>query len=457
MEKSYLLQAEGGKLLQEDGGGLLLEQSTVEIKIVNNQFVDANRETYITPIFETLEGLTFYPFEAETTGFGYFEIGDRVVVQDPAGNPFEVVILSINMKFDGGFREVIKAAIPPQTESNYALGGVLGRRITKTEINVDKQNGRIDLINQTLQEDYLTSEQTTAQISLANESIISSVETVTSQVNNAVLQGEQNADAITTIQSDITQIEQTSDQINLKVERTGGVNLFKNSTGLKGNVVEWQEYLDNILIDSRNNATIDQSTEVSQNSESGSALVINDQFIEQTFNSIVGNVYTFYCRYKSVGETRLNITGVDSVVIMPESAEWAVFKYQFTATDVTTTVRIENLSDCTAYLSDLVTKIGEVSGWVQAPNEVYGSNFSFDKDGFRVRSLTSSFESLLDNEKLQVKDTASNKVVMLVSKDSGKITKLIVQEELTIQRYENSEASTRVIPTETGSMIVIND
>ena len=107
----------------------------------------------------------------------------------------------------------------------------------------------------------------------------------------------------------------------------------------------------------------------------------------------------------------------------------------------------------------MVFKIGDATGWVQAPNEVYGSNFRFDKDGFSVSSLTDTFKAVLDNTQLGMYDTAgaSDRVLALFSKDAGLITKLVAQEEFVVRRYGNDAKSMRIIPTETGCMIVIND
>ena len=212
--------------------------------------------------------------------------------------------------------------------------------------------------------------------------------------------------------------------------------------------------------------TIDQSTEVAMNTESGSAIRVEDNYITQTVDVILDQLYTFYCRFKKYGDVTVDLTGagleepLDLTVDDYVDEEWAVFKYQFTALSEKVTLKIDaTTEDAWAVVGDMVIKIGEVTGWVQAPNEVYGKNFRFDKDGFSITSQTDAFKSVLDNTKLAVYDTSSggNRVVMVVSKDSGKISSLVAQETLSIQRYENPASRVRFIPTSTGCMVVVND
>lgn len=416
-----------------------------EIKIKNNRIADSDRETWITEIFSTLFELEFYPFSTTTNGLGYFQIGDRIEVTDLNSVTREVVVMGFELKITGGLKEKLFCDIPDKNSTNYNTAGIINQRIRQTEIIVDKQKGEIIIINQDLNDSV-------AQINLTTD-------TITSSVNQALQLIDQNQDDITDIRTDITTLQQTADALELAVEGIGGTNLLKNSVGLKGNLAEWQELDSNgNPIDSRNGGTIVQTTDVETNSESGSAIQLLNQFILQTFPTIAGETYTVYSRYKSNGVGTLKLTGFSNITI-PTSADWTIFKHQFVAASSSTTLTIETGSGITGTFTDIICKLGDVNGWMQAPNEVYGANFRFDKEGFQITSLTDTFKSLLDNQKLAVYDTAggSDRIIMLVSKDSGKITKLTVQDEFIVQRYENSSKSVRIIPTTTGAMLVIND
>lgn len=496
-------------ILQKDDASIATNGLT-ELKIINNLIVDADRETWISEIYDALNGVQFFPFKAETYGLGWFEFGDRIKVKDLAGTEYEVLVLDMTLEVGTGFKETVLAKIPDKTSTAYKYAGIIGQRITNTEIIVNKQQAEIDLINSTMEEvfvlprqadapadpnlydlwldtdtniimiwdgdsweatsldpavlgDYYTKDETTAQISLTTDSIVSSVESAQQSAQTALANAEANADGLATLQSQMTVLEQQADALQVTVEGIGGVNLLKNSVGLKGDIKDWQIFDESgTLVDARNSGTIVQTTDVQNNSESGSGIQLVDQFITETFATIEGNTYTAYFRYyKNAYDIEVTITGIASAIaITGGTDEWGVFKVQFVASGSSATFRIENDDEnALAIITDAVVKLGDVSGWIQAPNEVYGKNFRFDKDGFQITSLTDKFKALLDNTKLAIYDTStgSDKIVMLVSKDLGKITKLTAQDEFVLQRYENSASSTRMIPTSTGSMLVVND
>lgn len=501
-------QPQEDNILQKDDTSIALYGLT-EMKIVNNLIVDADRETWIGDIYDALHNVEFHPFKAETYGLGWFEFGDRIKVKDPAGNEKEVLVLDITLEIGSGFKETLLAKIPDKTSTAYKYAGIIGQKITNTEIIVNKQQAEIALINAQLEEvfvlprqaepptspalydlyldtdtniimiwdgaswvatsldpavlgDYYTKEETSAEISLTTDSIISSVESVQQSAQTALANADANADGLAVLQSQVTLLEQQADALQLTVEGMGGVNLLKNSVGLKGDIKDWQVFDTNgALIDARNAGTIVQTTDVQNNSESGSGIQLVNQYIIETFPVIAGNTYTAYFRYyKNTYDVTVTVTGIASPLVIAGGTEWGVFKTQFVASGNSVTFRIENNNaNALAIITDAVVKLGDVSGWIQAPNEVYGKNFRFDKDGFQITSLTDKFKALLDNTKLAIYDTStgSDKIVMLVSKDLGKITKLTAQDEFVIQRYENSASSTRMIPTSTGSMLVVND
>lgn len=406
-----------------------------ELRIVNNLIIDSDRETYLPTIFAELLGLNFYPCEAKTVGLGYFEIGDRISVPNGAGTGHETVVMEYEVVMDGSLRETLKCLSPDKTYTNLNYAGVIGQIIKDTQIIVNKQTGEIEIITQDI-------------------SGLASIVVAIGEITQTVADLE----ALTeTQQTQITELQQTVDALELSVQGLGGTNLLRNSVGLKGEIGEWQDLDENgDPVDVRNSGTIINDTDLKINSESGSGIQLNNQFIKQQFPTILNETYTIYLRYKSTDDATVTVTGHDSITI-PESADWGIFKHSFLTNSVSTTIQFENTTGDTITLTDVVVKLGDVNGWTQAPNELYGTNFRFDREGFSITSLTDTFRSVLDNTKLAVYDTAGDKVVLLVSKDSGIITKLIAQTELTIQRYEDADKSLRFIPVDTGALVVIND
>jgi hypothetical protein len=403
-----------------------------EYKIVDNLVVDGDRATYITPLYNELLGLRYYPCEVDAFGTIYLEVGDLVSIQDPDDIDRDVLITRIVTK---GFNVYIEAKAPDLTSTDYKTAGVIGKAIKNTEIKVDKQEGRIELLVDDV-----------ASLTISTEGIQLTAQT-------ALDQAEANAASLEDVYSEITTLQQSVDGLEISVSGIGGSNLFKNSVGLKGTIEEWKED----TTEARNDATIDTSTNVRENTEAQSGLSLNDQYVKQTVPTIIGERYVLYCKFYKNGTLTAAITGVPIITMTGNTNEWTVFKYDFIATGITTSVTFDTTG--LAVISDIVMKTGDVSGWIQAPNEVYGANFRFDKDGFRISSLTDPFVSLLDNQKLAVYDTSSgsDRIVMYVSKDSGIVTKLVAQDDLIIQRYEEPSKAGRFIPTADGVYFTIND
>lgn len=435
-----------------------------EFKIANNILVDSDRETYIVPVFNQLNDMEYYPFECRTEGLGYFEIGDRINIQNLSGVNHQVVIFDITIELSGGIKETLKAVKPLLSTTQYQYAGIIGQTIKNTQIIVDKQEGEISLIVNDIDENYYTKDETNTEINLSEQGIISTVSDVSTLAQTALDNTDTNSESITVLQGNITALQQTIDALQLQVQSIGGENLLKNSSGLNTDITIWQELDENgQLIDANNTATIDISTDTQHNTESGSGYKLEEQFIKQTVPTIIGLTYTLYLRFKKLDDCSISISGIiSSIPLVSDPDEtWTVFKYQFVAVSTTTSITISNVGVTGAYciVSDIVLKPGDCTGWTQAPNEVYGKNYKFDSKGFEITSLTDAFKSLLDNTKLAVYDTSggTDRVVMLVSKDSGIITRLIVQDEFTLQRYSDTTSALRMIPVSDGALIIIND
>jgi hypothetical protein len=485
-----------------------------ELRFVNNLILDSDRETYITPLFNEIKGLEYYPFESKTVGLGYLEVGDVITVTDKADATYKVLITDVEMSVSGGLSEVIKGVSPDKSTTDYKTAGIIGKRITNTEIVVNKQEGEIELINEAMEtvatiprqatepedpeeddlwlnttdniiyiydglnwqptaiqmdalEGYYTKGETTAQITVRTDDIQLAVEDLETRTSLVETEVDENGNAIEAVEGDIATLELRADSLELDIESVGGSNLLKNSVGMKGTIEEWQDLDENgDPVDTDNDGTVVKTSDVEENTESGSAIRIDEQFIAQDIPTIVDGEYTIYLRFNKLLDLDLDITGVTETLSITAGdyvdETWAVYQYQFTANSEITQIKISNVdSGAGAYaiLSDMVVKLGYASGWVQAPNEVYGKNFRFDEEGFSVTSLTDDFKATLDNTKLGIYDTTSgsDRIMALFSKDEGLITKLVAQDELAIQRYENSNKSARFIPTSTGLMITIND
>lgn len=205
-----------------------------EFKISNNWLVDNNREGAITPIFNQLKGIRYYPFEASTEGLGWYEVGDMVEILNDQSEAFRTLILSISILVDGGIKETLLTKAENKTSTNYQYVGTIVKKLANTEIKVDKQGQEIALINEQLENDFYSK----AQIDISNDSIVSSVSAIKIDLNNNYLTEEQvlaitnsNSEDIVIVQSNITTLTQNADGIQVQVSEiiNNGVSKVVNT------------------------------------------------------------------------------------------------------------------------------------------------------------------------------------------------------------------------------------
>jgi hypothetical protein len=166
-----ILDQQDDELLAEDGEAFIEEQANTEIdnlvqlRVENNFLLNQNRESYIEPLGDKFIGYNFYPFESNTIGLLYYEIGDRVVLEDQEDTQFATNIFDITIELgDGGFSEVFGAGVPSKSRIPYKTeSDVVSQTIDKTEI--DNKNIR------SISADKITAGTLSAVTSLGDESI----------------------------------------------------------------------------------------------------------------------------------------------------------------------------------------------------------------------------------------------------------------------------------------------
>ena len=65
--------------------GSITTNGLTEVKLANNEILDDDRRSLIDPIFNSIKGLSYHPFEADTTGLGWHKPGDLVSAQAGGG------------------------------------------------------------------------------------------------------------------------------------------------------------------------------------------------------------------------------------------------------------------------------------------------------------------------------------------------------------------------------------
>lgn len=322
-----------------------------ELKLANNEILDDSRETLIQPILSAVDGFNYIPFEATTTGLGYYECGDAVLVTDDAGNTYNVVITYSKLVLDGGIQESLKGEALEETSTDYALAGGITKTIYNTEIKVDKQNQKI-------------------------ESIVSEQQIVNDEVTE-----------------NYTQVLQTIENLTVTVQNSGGANLIKNSVG-------YAESSDGTLESWDSTGTVSAVTSpesVRYGAISGNEIdLVASSSISQTVtinvDSEASYTLSFRAKKSTVGAATISLTNEDDTysVELPDQEEVVWKNYSITdisPTRSTLTLTVSTDADVTEFaITDIMLASGSATTWTQAQGEVLSTNVQMTENGIKVKS-----------------------------------------------------------------------
>jgi hypothetical protein len=137
LENGYpVLLGSGYKLRTEQ---LAVRDDLYQIRIDNNFFIAQDQEAFMPNLVTALMGYSFIPFEAKTTGLGYFEVGDTITLTDHNGVSYETSIFNIELEVSvDGFRETLSAE--------------------KLELGITNKKEEVGIIEQTVQKTIITGE-----------------------------------------------------------------------------------------------------------------------------------------------------------------------------------------------------------------------------------------------------------------------------------------------------------
>lgn len=147
-----------------------------EWKIENNEIIDKDRDNAMTPIYNAMHGIKFYPFETITEGLGWYEIADNIDIINDYGDVFNSSIFNYSILIDGGIKETLKTVAETKTQTQYQYATTIAKRLKNTEIIVDKQEQYIEsLVTDMYEENGIVHENFT-NVHQDIENIISSVQ-----------------------------------------------------------------------------------------------------------------------------------------------------------------------------------------------------------------------------------------------------------------------------------------
>ena len=365
------------------------DDGLTELKLANNEILDDDRETLISPILNAIDGFTFYPFEATTEGHGWYQCGDRLSITSETGT-YDVVITYAKLTIDGGIKEIIKGVRPEETDTNYALAGGITKTIYNTEIKVDKQGQEI-------------------------KSIVE---------EQSILEGKVN--------DNYTEITQNISNVITSVQNSGGNNLIKNSAMYSlddnGLPLSW-------TLSGSGTISITPSAEAAVNgSLSRQNISLQGKTATQTIevkadSSAVAEktYYSFSCKIKktATGSCYVRITdGTETgiweiALINGEESFYGDYVLEgILPNSANLTISVYGSSDAEFSITDMMLAVGDYrSQWTQANGEFANTQVTIDSNGVIIRS--SNLSGTYTKQTPQEISTYSNNILSATINDDG--------------------------------------
>jgi len=127
---------------------LIARDGLQEIRFDNNEIIDKRREQVIDGMFNQIKGLEYYSYNVEDLGLGIFEPCDYAEFQDLDGVNYKVLVLNQSLEITSGASGKSSANMPSTSTTKYQYATDSQKRQTRTEIIVDKQEGKITQLAQ---------------------------------------------------------------------------------------------------------------------------------------------------------------------------------------------------------------------------------------------------------------------------------------------------------------------
>lgn len=120
----------------------------VEFVIENNPIALNNTDYYLPVVFDRIKDIEYTTFKAETFGWGIFDVGDIVTVEDYDGNEYQSMITGEISEFYQMFLSEVYSDIPSNAKEEYVVYTDRQREGQQVYLIVDQQNGKIEgLVN----------------------------------------------------------------------------------------------------------------------------------------------------------------------------------------------------------------------------------------------------------------------------------------------------------------------
>ena len=333
----------------------------------------------------------------------------------------------------------------------------INEKIYATDKRVDETNDKIDAVNNQLdgvRGTISTVIEKTAELQINADKINSTVSSLTTTVETIDSTLETEQERITDAENKISVLEQTADNLSVKIEEqyVGGMNYIQNSAGLNGMSDDW------IYSGKVSTGT---STDISSNTSSNSCFIMgSSSTLSQTVNEIVPDrSYTVsirarkpYSSYTAYFYIQYNGVKKEYLFNTTDSFDWTDFSVVLPDVSDSSITICAYSRDAPLYISDIMLTDGSIARkWTPAPNEIYTNEVKIDRRGIEVSNSKSKQKTVITNTEFS--GYYNNEKIFTLNKDETQTKKTTVDGELTIGK-------TKFIPmadTSQGLNIVILD
>ena len=237
--------------------GSIAKNGLTEIKIEDNYFLtnEEERNKVIEPLWESLKEIYYLPFKTKYYGYPHLDSGDAIAIEDTQNIQYFSYVFNHTFIFNGAFDGNIDTPAMTKTQTAYKNTNDLKSKFKRVERSIDKVNGvildvveqqtetekklskheqTIDSITDTvsnvenkLENDYYTKEETNSKItqkadsitSEVNKSISTAKQEAINSANSSTDNKLRNYSTTTEMNSKITQ---TAEEINTEVRKKVG-------------------------------------------------------------------------------------------------------------------------------------------------------------------------------------------------------------------------------------------
>ena len=398
-------QAEGENITIKNDE-LIKINGTKELAILDNPFAYSEEtRKAIIQAGEAIYGFEYIPVSVETIGAAYLNCKDKLKIKNMQDGDLETYVFDTRISYQGTLKSNVETLAMTDTETKYRYDGSLTTAQRRTEFRVDKAEQKITSLVKA------TTEQ--------GEKLTEAVQDLDGFKRTITDKTDETAEKVTTI-------EEKVDGLVTSKSVSGGQNLIKNSVGYFGNDY-WQ-------IDTETEGTVlsENSTDVKQNSISGSALKLQAETIYQDIKEIKNGEYYLSFNYKKIISAAIATLKVNGLIINLTEQNWKEETHLINVTS--NNIKIEMTTDLSSsiLITDLMLTEGNLKvSWTQNNNESYTDTVQIGK-GVRITATGSDTEFVAEASGIIINNTESGTKVAEFTKYGTETQELIAHKDVKI-------------------------